>query len=594
MNKLNFKLRLDAFPFETDALFGLLILAVIMQAVMLGNALMLLFGVGSLDSVDPTAQGYELITAFLPTVVVSLTILLIVFSSAFIAYRRHPSNIRSRKKIHPVGEKDNELKGEVHKLARQVNITPPQIEMELSGLKGASGQAFGFGNPFSIRLDGGLRMWLKTKPDMFKAVVLHEFAHIANKDIFRSYYSQSIWRSIGIFIAIPFLIVIGIFPIKAVFWGILEGNLLERLAIALPVAVRLFIEVGTMLAVTFMIWARLLRSREYYADWQAAAWGAMSGLKRIFQEQIELGKKVNTKFPLFHLHPSARERFDVLEHPETLYKVSKVFSALVGVLLAYLLSGFFYVGFSLFLVVQEVVQNYMPRFVWFGVFIAFVVFVFFVVAGLITRTLGVQIQKQAMLDILLGKRGLIEYVKLLIPALLFAGGMEMGFFAAPFGLLSPSSIGTWLIEIFLGFPLLVTISWLFFSYVRFVSIRVLGNATGEKKPLSKIRLTNLLRNAWLWFLFIPPLFSAKFITDSNFELMVPVFLGVLLGVAILGLVAVGITWGIVNLIINRYPPVCPACGKMIRNHSSLIVVCEYCGAPLMEWLLVIRLNSEIS
>jgi len=594
VNKPTLKLRLDAFPFETDALFGLLILAVIMQAVMLGNALMLLFGVGSLDSSDPAAQGNELITAFLPTVVVSLTILLTVFSSAFISYRRHPSDIRSRKKIHPVGEKDEKLRARIHKLARQVNIPPPQVEMEVQGLQGADGQAFGTSSPFSIRLDGGLRTLLKIKPDMFKAVVLHEFAHIANKDIARSYFSKGIWRSVLIFLAIPFLLVIGGILIKAIFVGVLDGDLGAHLLQALPVAMQLFMAVGGMLAVTFAIWARLLKSREYYADWQAGVWGAMSGLKRIFQEQIEAEGIRKSKFSLFRLHPSGRERLNVLESPEILCKVSKAFSTLVGILLAYLLSGLFYVGFSSFLVVQEIIQAYLPRFVWFGTFAGFIMLMSWSVVGLISGTLGVQVQKQSMFDLLSGKHGSADYLKLLSPAIFFVGGMEIGFVIAPFSLLAPKSISTWLVEIFLGLPVLVLITWLYFSYVRFVSIRMFENSTGKEKPLNKSRILNLLTSTWLWLLFVPPLFSAKLITDSSLGLMLTVFLGILIGVAIFGLIGIGITWGIVNMIVNRSAPVCPTCGKMTRNRALLIAVCEHCGALLGEWLVVVQPNSEIN
>ena len=467
----------------------------------------------------------------------------------------------------------------------------PQIEMEPHGHNSIGGQVFGTTSPYSIRLEGGLRTWLKIKPDMFKAVTLHEFAHIANRDIARSYYSQGVWRSVLIFLVIPFFLVIGGLLIKATLYGVLDGNLWERLLGAVPEAARLFIELGGMLFVTLAIWARLLRSREFYADWRAAMWGAMNGLKHIFQEQMEREERQHSKFSLFHLHPTARERLDVLEHPEKLFKVSKAFSILVGVLFAYLLSGLFYVGFSLFLVVQEFVQVYLPRFVWFGVLIGFAVLMFLLVTVLIARTLGVQIQKQAILELASGKRGLAEYLKLFLPAVFFVGGMEFGFLVSPFSILAPRSVTTWLVEIFLGFPVFVLITWLYFSYVRFVSIRVLGNATGEKKPLGKIRVISLLTNVWLWFLFVPPLLSAKFVTDSNFGLMVPIYVGVVIGVAILGFVAIGAMWVIVNFIVNRYPSICPVCGKMIRSRRSSIAVCEYCDVPLMEWLFVIQPNS---
>jgi Zn-dependent protease with chaperone function len=108
-----------------------------------------------------------------------------------------------------LSQKDQAVQQAVDQLASHVGVVPvPVIEMP-HGLQGTSGQAFGLGKRFSIRLDGGLRVWRRTKPDLFRAVVFHELAHIANQDVWRSYFSDALWRAILIWSLAPLILLIG-------------------------------------------------------------------------------------------------------------------------------------------------------------------------------------------------------------------------------------------------------------------------------------------------------------------------------------------------------------------------------------------------
>ncbi|MFN8385226.1 MAG: hypothetical protein U0X92_02265 [Anaerolineales bacterium] len=143
MNRSRFRLRLDAFSPETDALFILLILSTLMQASIVGNVLSQLLGMGNpLDSLDPAVQGATVIVAFLPIVCLSFAVMTVVLGAAFVFYKRHPSKIRLQKKIFPVTEKDEKLKEKIYQLADQVNIPLPQIEMESSVVADVDADAY--------------------------------------------------------------------------------------------------------------------------------------------------------------------------------------------------------------------------------------------------------------------------------------------------------------------------------------------------------------------------------------------------------------------------------------------------------------------
>ena len=110
------RLNLFAFPPETNALFILLILAAITLAQFLGNAFGVIFGFwDTLSSVDFTI-GLESTKAYLPFIFVSVLIILAVLGIAYFFYLRHPSEIRKRRKIRSISEKDQVIQEQVNQL----------------------------------------------------------------------------------------------------------------------------------------------------------------------------------------------------------------------------------------------------------------------------------------------------------------------------------------------------------------------------------------------------------------------------------------------------------------------------------------------
>ncbi len=292
------RLNLFAFPPETNALFSMLILASIMLALFSGNLIRFYSGFGNpLDWVGIRSPRFELAAVFLAVACLSGLVALGTLCLACLFFLRYPSQIRQRRKLQRLTEKDHQIQEHASRLALQAGVEPPIIEMPLHGLKGSDAQAFGVGKRQTIALDGGFRVLRKTKPEIFNALLRHELAHFANADVSKSYFSDALWRSIRWLLVLPFLFGIAAVVAQGLFYGIRNREQLNLAIAAIPGVIGLFLQWGFVLIIVSTIWARLLRTREFYADWRAALWGSQNGLQEILQEQIEKLKVPGHAFP---------------------------------------------------------------------------------------------------------------------------------------------------------------------------------------------------------------------------------------------------------------------------------------------------------
>lgn len=131
-----------------------------------------------------------------------------------------------------------------------------------------SGNAVVFGSNRrpTIRLHGGL-MVLRTKdPDAFRAVVLHELAHIRNGDVTVTYLTVAMWQVFLALVLLPYLV-----------WTAVEfaiGQGLADWSIEAPGVARNVLFTVLMVALIYLARSDVLRSREIYADLAAVSWGA--------------------------------------------------------------------------------------------------------------------------------------------------------------------------------------------------------------------------------------------------------------------------------------------------------------------------------
>jgi Zn-dependent protease with chaperone function len=615
------RLNLFAFSPETDTLFALLLVAAMMLAAQLSYLIRYLFFPNSgpnLDNLDTAAMlRGEVLAETLTTLMLQLGIPAVlvglIFGVALFIYWGHPRRVRRRKKLQPLLEKDMPLQQAVHTLVTAAGVSPlPTVEMP-RGYQGTSGQAFGLQGNYIICLDGGLRVWQRLKPGWFGAIVLHELAHIANGDIWRSYFAEALWTAIVTLSIAPLVLGVCNIIAQGLFTGLLRNGAigyLEVLGNALPLALGLFFQAGVTVMVVAAIRARLLRIREVYADWRATLWGGEDSLREIFQESAEREKKTSG-FGLWRLHPTAAERLLALNQPSRLFQLSWELPFVVGFLLAFVLGGVLLLAPPFYLFVLEPIRVarvelgnwyqanphllvsllfWVVRGVWFLMFFAGIIIVFAPIAWLVSGVLGAQLQKQTAADLTAGRWGLMEYPKLGAPAVLLTLGMEVGFWTAPFNFFVPKSLAGLVVEIIM-LGILTTLAWLFLAYARFITMRLFAAYTGATPPAWQTRLSRWALNGWLFICFIPGLVFNRFliwnVSDPDwFQFLLVAFVMWLVGVVVFSSIIIAISWGAVKLLSVLRRPRCPACGRVTRRAIPAIELCEHCEHNLGEWLFV--------
>jgi Zn-dependent protease with chaperone function len=163
------------------------------------------------------------------------------------------------------------------------------------------GVAFGRLRRYYVALSGGLVTLYYTDSPAFKAVALHELAHIRNKDIDKTYFTVSIWRAYVLAALLPLVL------------GLLANPLGDVFGIAWRAAVLALLVYLTRNAV--------LRTREVYADVRASSWeGRREALERMVAGLGYAGKhRIQV---LFQVHPDPTYRRMAVHDTSLLFRLS--------------------------------------------------------------------------------------------------------------------------------------------------------------------------------------------------------------------------------------------------------------------------------
>ena len=135
-----------------------------------------------------------------------------------------------------------------------------------------------------------VRLLAHKAPHIFRALLLHELAHIKNRDVGRAYFTEALWRSVILVIVIPFGVITGGLAIFSCVLTLLSGKVEDWIwlvignVLGLPTLLLIF---GVPLVVLATIRASLLRIREYYADWRAALWGSEAPLTSVLKANAD-------------------------------------------------------------------------------------------------------------------------------------------------------------------------------------------------------------------------------------------------------------------------------------------------------------------
>ena len=577
------------------------------------------------DLSDPELQYYyqqiqtplqRLILLIWPWFLVILIIVGLMIGAAWLLYRHHPQLIswqfREQLRVTPL-KPNNVLTKTVNDLATSVGITPAPIVVphKISKEEIPMGQAYGFPGQYYLRLDAHL-LALK-KPKLFKALVLHELGHIANKDVERTNFAGALWllqlATIIIIFTIIFLATNTFVPIS------MKGGISNLL---FSLAAICYMSWGT--------WRSLVQIREFYADWRMAQWGD----KRHWEQWLESARKWekdeykswwHTYFPV---HPSVDLRLEMLRNPLKLFRLNWQLPFYSGFLIAIssfgslvLFAGFYILVFgSIYLKLARwgaalFSQPHPDNFATFATTNFFVqvlptlCFIFAVLFGigyLLTRTLGVQVQRETIADMSLGINQFDSYRQLVKPAMWLAAGVLAGNILTPLNFFLRSGLST-TISLGLWFGIFSVMMWLWLCILRALTWFLLGNHVGEKNPrrrkavitiISSVSFTFLLPSAFFMFMLI--IFSngtaGTMIVGSNvlspiifnsISMIVLVLLALIYVVLFLAVLAV-------SYVVNSIRPnlACSSCGEQTPYKQALGNFCPYCEEPLALWIYTKR------
>jgi len=634
----NRRLNPFAFPSETDVRFTLLVIA----AVMLVYSAGLTIGFASklikvpdvseiyVEARDP-ASVERGIVAWRQILVEAIMLVAFPFGLIFLAliiavviYRRYPRHIRHKTKLRKLTRQDDErLLATVQELAQRSNLSPvPSVEMAFDS-RSMDGQAFGFRNHYSLGLGGRLRLLLRKNPDRFRAIILHELAHIFNNDVQRTYFAQAIWAVVIVLIFAPAISYIAVNFTRQLIELIMGSDSESESASNLITTLITFIQLGGTLVIVAAIRSSLLRVREVYADWRAVLWGAKSSLADILQNNpSESNAGLWTR--LLRLHPNAQQRISMLHDPLSLFRITADVPFFVGFLLSYVLGNVIYLLSNLALIPMIVAQletlliasqgfdnsSYLMIFLLSLTFLIMwlIILVMVLVFGfgtyyLMVESLGLEVQRETLASMNSGWYDWRVYLGLWKPAMFVAIGFQLGRLMAPLSdiallpeLISSGLGSTFLLAFAIQTVGLVFLFLLWLIYVRFFASRTLGTHVGQTTPYSIRRLLTLVSTGLLLVLYMPITVGNLIISEIthqaagmgilNYETYVSALPATILGALFLYAITFGITW--LFLQVRRFfvQMHCPVCKQITHQPYAVGQLCEHCGHDLAPWLFV--------
>ncbi len=195
-------------------------------------------------------------------------------------------------------------------LSAEIGLRRPPRFVLAPAAAGAGGLAFGRTGRYWVRVNAGLVPLRITDPATFRAVVLHELAHLRNRDVDIAYAATALWRA---FVAVALL------PMTV---AILHPRILldpAKMPWTVPGYLRDTLNTGVRMVlfvlIVYLVRNSVLRAREIHADARAARHGAADGLRRVM---AAAASRTGTSWRRrFGVHPAAAARLHAIDHPFT-------------------------------------------------------------------------------------------------------------------------------------------------------------------------------------------------------------------------------------------------------------------------------------
>jgi hypothetical protein len=644
--------RLDPFifPAETRARFRLLILATLLLDVNLAFAAQEII-LGPLDRAAPeqalarfrwepslpadvhalapaeiaflrrqwTGAGAQL-KQRLPRLEVAGLLLCMLLAIAAAFYRTHPRRLRHR---HRAVSLDPDRAPRVAAYLRRCAAALGVKNLRLECRPGfGEAQTYGLRRREVLLLHGSPEFIDRSWGDTARAIALHELGHIVNGDAADREKAKACWSSVLVFLTL----LLGVVAVEFG-WHLVRlpshggsGSWLAAVARLLQTLYPIGWRLGALLLLMRALWAGLIRVRELYADWRVVSWGQAGALDAILRLRERRRRWWES---LLRLHPSYHARRRALADPDRLFAVSPDLALVTGLLLSLV----FVNGVMPLVELNAGLWGLCGVLVWRGeaplgarlppVEVALSTAgptllldsaVLLAVSYLVTASLGVQVQRAAVAGLARGRILPWGYLRLLVPALLVALGMEAGLLITPLGTTSLpaarlSTLPLWL----LGFTLL---TWLWLVYLRAMSRLTLGLCGGATPPHRLRALIALSGALLLTVLYWPAALTRilllfansglqRFATPEMRQPLVFLAVGAVTNLVILAVAAYALWLGLALFAVvlwqlRQRESCCPVCAAAVHRGFVLGRACEACGELLASWTFAAPIADPIA
>ncbi|MEV0362610.1 M48 family metalloprotease [Nocardia fusca] len=180
---------------------------------------------------------------------------------------------------------------------------------------------FGRLGRYTVCLDGGLVARSGSAPEVLRDVVLHELAHLRNRDVDITYATVALWRAFLVCALVPYLIGQGI-SVAAdpeLWWAEWQ------------VSLRGILRVAVLVALTYLVRADILRTREVHADLEAAHRAGADAFAWQDDGTAPKHPRWDRFLGLWRTHPGRPERLGALHGSGSLFGVTALMMFLTGV-----------------------------------------------------------------------------------------------------------------------------------------------------------------------------------------------------------------------------------------------------------------------
>ncbi|GAA2923319.1 hypothetical protein GCM10010446_04360 [Streptomyces enissocaesilis] len=174
---------------------------------------------------------------------------------------------------------DGAVRGAVAELATAAGLRQaPRVVVDPTAVS-AGAVVFGSNRRPVVCLHGGLLVRARTDPEGFRAVLLHEFAHIRNGDVTLTYVTVALWRAFLGMVLLPYVaLMLSLAVWMALFALEVRAPLAPETMASIDstglLIARLLGHPAVLVLLVHLARADVLRTREVHADLTAVRWGA--------------------------------------------------------------------------------------------------------------------------------------------------------------------------------------------------------------------------------------------------------------------------------------------------------------------------------